>query len=80
MIKVNIKNKKVEVNNSLLESELKQNIPIDLFGERTITKKVFTIILKNLEKRLEAPLPLDKTFVHEAIDELKRLKSMYNEK
>lgn len=78
MIKVNIKNKKVEVNNSLLESELKQNIPIDLFGERTITKKVFTIILKNLEKRLEAPLPLDKTFVHEALNELESLKNMYN--
>ena len=76
---VNIKNEKVEIKSTLLQSEIKYVVNIDLFGERTITKKTFPIIMKNLEKRLEAPLPLDKTFVHEAIDELKQLKTLHKE-
>lgn len=74
-----VNNEETQVKSSLLVSMLKSQYKFndDVYqGENFISE----FVLENLKKRLEVPLPLDKTFVYEAINEYTRLNELVNNK
>lgn len=68
-MRITIENQNKLITSTLLVSVIKQEINFEnnySFKGKDILPET---ILKNLNKRLDVPLPLDKSFVHEAIKE-----------